>query len=107
MAFPRSPYDQESGMHYFPRMLSKIRLHLAGELTEDYEPFRGKGLDGRCCRFLGVEYDDVVLKAKDGSDAGVFAWGMKNGRSPSEQDIEMFNGYASKLGWRDKGRIPS
>ena len=104
MTFPRSPYDQEDNVFYFPRMLSKIRLHLSGDLGDDYEPFRGKGLDGKCCGFLDVDYNDVIQQVKNGcSDAEVLAWCLENGRSPTEQDTEMYNGYISKLGWRDKG----
>ena len=35
--YPKSPKEMTKGMMYFPRMLDKIRLHLRGELHEDYQ----------------------------------------------------------------------
>ena len=52
---PRSPYDLTGGLVYFARMLHKIRLHNAKQLPTDYHEHLGKGMDGRCCRFLGIE----------------------------------------------------
>ena len=48
------------GMMYFPRMLDKIRLHLRGELHEDYQENFGalKAADGVCCNFLRVHHRD-------------------------------------------------
>ena len=55
-SFPRSTYDRTGGIVYFARMLDKIRLHAAGNLAVDYHDNLGTSFDGRCCRFLGVEY---------------------------------------------------
>lgn len=55
MKYPRSPYDQEGGLVYFPRMLDKIRLKQSGDLSEDYVNNLGKGFDSQCCGFLGVK----------------------------------------------------
>ena len=102
MAYPRSPYDQEGGMYYFPRMIDKIRLHLKGELSEDYHEQFGKGFDGRCCSFLKVKHSDLIQQVKAGkSDAEVLAWCFENGHHASEGDILMFNDFMSKRGWRD------
>ena len=48
-------------MIYFPRMLDKIRLHGRGELHEDYHENLGapRTLDGACCNFLRINYDDL------------------------------------------------
>ncbi|NKB66082.1 MAG: DUF5069 domain-containing protein [Candidatus Latescibacteria bacterium] len=103
MAYPRTPYDREGGLVYFPRMLDKMRLHLNGELPEDYHDLRSNGFDGVCCQFLQVDYADVLEQIKNGaSDGEVLAWCFAQGRKPTEQDIDMFNGALSKRGWRDE-----
>ena len=103
MAHPRSPYDREGGLYYFPRMLDKMRLHLKGELPEDYHALRSNGFDGVCCQFLQIDYNDVLEQVKNGhSDAEVLAWCFAKGRKPTDQDIDMFSGYLSKRGWRDE-----
>jgi gluconokinase len=53
---PRSAYDRAGGIVYFARMLHKIRLRAAGALRADFHANPGSGFDGRCCRFLGIEY---------------------------------------------------
>jgi hypothetical protein len=102
MAYPRSPYDQEGGLYYFPRMIDKIRLHLKGDLPEDYHEQFGNGFDDRCCAFLKINHADIIQQVKDGkSDAEVLAWCFENGYHANEGDILMFNDFMSKRGWRD------
>ncbi len=99
---PRSPREEAGGMVWFPRMLDKIRLHDSGNLPGAYVPFRGKGFDGRCLRYLRVEYDALVRRTlSGGSDEEILAWCFENGRALSEEDIEVWNGFLSKRGWRD------
>ncbi|MGA0849295.1 MAG: DUF5069 domain-containing protein, partial [Chthoniobacterales bacterium] len=62
--FPRSPYDREGGLVYFPRMLDKIRLQQAGELPGDYHANMGAGFDLRCCDFLNVDYEAVAAQVR-------------------------------------------
>ena len=103
--FPRSPYDAISGLVYFPRMVEKIRLHAAGKLSEVYHPMLGDGFDGRCVRFLGVEYADLVKRVADGgTDEDVLAWCGKQGRQPTAEEIEVWSGFMCKRGWRDETR---
>ncbi len=92
------------GMLYFPRMLDKIRLHARGELTEDCHPNLGKptAADGACSNFLRVNYDklrDRVLAG--GSDEEILEWCFEKGRRLNEGDLVVWNGFASKVGWRD------
>ncbi len=102
MTIPRTPSDQEGGLPYFPRMLDKARLNQKGELPEDYHRMLGNGFDGRTCKFLGVDYKDVVEKVREGlSDSEILAWCFDNGRCPDDDDILMFNSFLSKRGWRD------
>ena len=57
-------------MMYFPRMLDKIRLHLRGELHEDYQENFGalKAADGVCCNFLRVHHRDLIRTREAGRD---------------------------------------
>jgi len=91
-------------MMYFPRMLDKIRRHARGELHEDYHHNLGKAMaaDGACCNFLRVKYDDLrehVLQG--GTDEEILEWCFEKERRLNEGDIMVWNGFASKLGWRD------
>jgi Domain of unknown function (DUF5069) len=91
-------------MVYFPRMLDKIRLHARGELSEEYHKNLGaqRAADGACCNFLRVNYVDLVERVKQGgSDEEILEWCFEKGRRLNEGDIVVWNGFASKLGWRD------
>lgn len=99
-AFPRSGYDTVDGLVFFPRMLDKIRLHAAGRLPADYN--LGKGSDARMCRFLAVNYADVVARVHAGDDDGaVLDWCFAHGRRPTDEEIAFFNAFMTKRGWRD------
>jgi hypothetical protein len=104
----RSPFDQVKGLVYFGRMLDKIRLHAAGKLPPGWEENRGTthsgAFDSRCCRFLRIDY--AALEAgtlKGGNDEELLAWAFANGRKPSEEEIEVWNAFMTKRGWRDAG----
>ncbi len=101
-----SPYDEVGGLVYFPRMIAKIRLHAAGLLPQEYHEDRGGGFDGRCVRFLGVEYDalkEEVLRG-EASDEVLLEWCFEKGRRPTQEEIEIWNGFLMKRGWRDGAR---
>ena len=100
-----SPYDEVRGLVYFPRMVAKIRLHAQGVLPEAYFENLGGGFDGRCVRFLGVTYDALkakVLCADGASDEALLDWCFQNGRTPSQEEMEIWNGFLMKRGWRDE-----
>ena len=104
----RSPFDQVQGIVYFGRMLDKIRLFASGKLPEGWRASRGaemKGsLDSRCCRFLHIDYAVLEKETlKGGTDEQLLAWAFKNGRQPSEDEIEVWNAFMTKRGWRDSG----
>jgi len=71
----RSPYDTVAGIVYFGRMIDKMRLHAAGDLPADYHPFLGGAnpysFDGRCCRFLRIDYDALAAEAPGWNPGGV------------------------------------
>ena len=99
----RSPREIVGGIVYFGRMLDKIRMHAKGELPADYIPNLGGGFDERCVHFLHVDYSALVARVQaGGSDEEILAWCFENGRKPSEEEIEVWNGFMSKRGFRDE-----
>lgn len=99
---PRSPYDKCHGLVYFGRMLDKIRLHAEGKLSEDYIPNLGKFLDHRCVLFFGIDYDALVEVIVAGaSDEEGWNWCMTHGQKPSQEQVEVWNGFVTRIGWRD------
>jgi hypothetical protein len=100
---PRSAYDRTGGIVYFARMLHKIRLHASGSLRAEYHANLGSGFDGRCCRFLGVEYGALRVRVlSGGTDEEILAWCFDQGRKPSEEQILVWNKFMLKRGWRDE-----
>jgi hypothetical protein len=98
----RSPHEMVGGIVHFGRMLDKIKLHRQGKLNDDYIKNLGVGFDGRVCSLLGVKYEDVIARVKlGGEDQDVLEWCFTSGRKPSEEEIEIFNSYLRKRGWRD------
>ncbi len=97
----RRSREMVGGIVFFGRMIDKIRLSHKGELPEDYN--LGTGYDARLCEFLNIRYDvfrDIVL-AHEGSDQDLLSWCFQNGRQPTSQDIEFWNSFILKQGWRD------
>ena len=106
MSFPlRSPRDTVGGIMVLGRILDKIRLQAKGELPTGYHlgVIEGKRtFDDRICRFLGVDFDALSERVlAGGSDEEILAWCFENGRRPDAEQIEIFNGFMSKRGWRD------
>jgi gluconokinase len=102
--FPvRSPAAKVGELVYFGRMLDKIRVHAKGELPEEYQANLGKGFDAKCCAFLHVDYAELAERVRQGaSDAELLEWSLTAGRRPNEMEIEMWNEFMRKFGWRDK-----
>jgi uncharacterized protein DUF5069 len=95
-------YEKTGGLFYFARMCSKIRLYSAGKLPATYFEMLGDGFDGRTCRYLRVQYEDVRKRVLGGdADAQVLEWCLKNGRALGEEEILIYNSFMSKRGWRD------
>jgi len=102
--YPKSPNEKTSGMAYFPRMLDKIRLHARGELGEDYQANLGRlnTADGACCGFLQVNYDELRERVLGrGTDEEILEWCYQHGRRLNDVDLVVWNGFITKLGWRD------
>jgi hypothetical protein len=102
----RGPSDRVGGLVYFGRMLDKIRLAAQGKLPEDWAKLRGivsaNTFDARCCRFLKIDYAELEARVlKGGTDDEILNWAFQTGRKPNEDELEMWNGFLSKRGWRD------
>ncbi|KAF0093633.1 MAG: Uncharacterized protein E1N59_2621 [Puniceicoccaceae bacterium 5H] len=104
MAFPASPYEETGGLYYFPRMMSKIRLHAAGQLPEVYHPYLERGYNLWLCDYLGVRYPDLARVAIEGnlSNEEALQWCYDHGRGPlSAIQIKIWNAFAEQRGRKD------
>ena len=104
MQTPCSDYKETKGLIYFARMLDKIRLRAAGRLSDEY--FTGVEdptfFDARCTRFLGISYDELAQRTVEGgSDEEILEWCFHKGRRPNDEEIEIWNAFIAKRGWRD------
>ncbi len=103
--FPaRSPAEKVSGLVYFGRMLDKIRAGARGELPNEWVSNLGKGFDGKCLRFLGIEYDALKTQVleQDATDEEILQWAFEHGKDRSAEEIEVWNEYLRKCGWNDE-----
>jgi hypothetical protein len=94
-----------AGLYHLGRMLDKIRLHLDGQLPEEYRPNFGRafGLDGHLCGFLGVEFDALCERARQGgSDEELAGWCFETGLRPNATQTRIWNEFARKFGWNDR-----
>ncbi len=103
----RSVYSKVGRLVHFGRMLDKIRLHAAGKLPADYVEKLGDKefytLDGRCCRFLGIDYADVREQALTvDNDEEVLKWVHAQGTPRTDEECHVWNRFILKLGWRDE-----
>jgi len=90
---------------HFGRMLDKIRLQTAGTLPEGY--FLGDEdstwWDSRCCRFLKVTYTELATQVREGiDDEAALEWCFTHGRKPKPEDVQFWNAFILKRGWRDE-----
>ena len=101
--YPISPSHKTSGLVYFARLIDKIRLKEAGKLGDDYIPLLGGGFDGRCCKFLGVSYQEIVERTKTGeANEAILEWCFSKGHRPDADEILIWNKFMMKRGWRDE-----
>jgi Domain of unknown function (DUF5069) len=101
----RSPRDKVGGICHFGRMLDKIRLFHEGKLPQGWIEAKGspKGFDGTCCEFLKIDYEALEAETVKGrGDDQMLQWTFANGRQPTNEEVEIWNDYLSKRGWRDQ-----
>lgn len=106
MSFPiRSPRQQTGGIVILARVIDKIRLAARGELPPGYHVGIVPGnrtFDDRLCKFLAVDFDALKQRVlAGGGDDEILAWCFEHGRRPDAEQIEIWNAFMSKRGWRD------
>jgi len=87
-------------------MLDKIRLQAREALPPEYQPNLGEVrmplFDARCCRFLGVTYEELRARVLlGGCDEEVLAWAHARGAPRNDEECVIWNRFMSKIGWRD------
>lgn len=108
MSFPlRSPRHLTGGIVVFARILDKIRLNAKGELPAGYHLGFMDGnrtFDDRLCRFLNVGFEALTERTlAGGPDEEILEWCFTQGRRPDAEQIEVWNAFLTKRGWRDSG----
>jgi len=80
--YPRSPRETMDGWVHLPRLIDKIRLHLAGKLHADYQPnYLHKGFDLAWFEASGVQPDAFVEVVRQSiTDGEVCDWVKRNVR---------------------------
>ena len=106
--FPVSDHVKTRGVVYFARMVDKIRLHAAGQLPADYVTHLGfsdnTSFDARCCRFWGLDYDQVKARTLKGGTAEEIFDDLFAGCQPlNVEQVFVWNLFLLKRGWRDSG----
>ena len=100
----RSPQIKVGCLYHFGRMIDKIRLFYDDKLPNEYSSFRGlsTGLDGHLCGFLEINYDQLEERVKaGGTDKEILEWCYVDGHRPNKVQVRIWNGFVSKMGWRD------
>jgi carbohydrate kinase (thermoresistant glucokinase family) len=102
----RSPHAKVGRIVVFGRMLDKVRLHARGALPPEYQVNLGEVrpplFDARCCRFLGVSYEDVRDRTLEGGcDEEILAWAHGHGLRRNDEECLIWNRFLTKIGWRD------
>jgi hypothetical protein len=108
MSFPiRSPRDLTGGIVIFARVVDKIRLQAEGKLPDGYHLGIVPGnrtFDDRLCQFLGIGFEALTARAREGgTDDEILEWCFTHGRRPDAEQIEVWNAFLTKRGWRDGG----
>jgi gluconokinase len=100
----RSAYVEVGGIVFFGRMLDKIRLKARGELPAGYSVGTKEwyAFDSRCTRFLKIKYGPLRKRTlQGGTDEQILRWCFKHGRKPGKEEIEIWNTFMRKRGWKD------
>jgi len=108
VSFPiRSPHDTVSGIVLVARLIDKARLQAEGKLPQGYHVGLIPGnrtFDDRFCRFIDISYEEFVASVMaGGSDEEILERCLAAGRRPDQEQIEIWNGFMTKRGWRDSG----
>ena len=99
-----SAEDLAHSLEFARDRLDKIRLKARGTLPADYNTGTKEwyDFDSRSTRFLKVKYGALKERTlRCGSDLQILRWCFRNGRKPSKEEIEIWNTFMKKRGWRD------
>lgn len=100
--FPSDPLVLVGGLAYFGRMVDKVRKHARGELRDDFVSNLGKGMDGRLCNYLHVDYTALRAAVLAGaSDEQALEWCFTHGRRLNADEVLIWNDFLTKRGWND------
>src|SRR5438552_10666105 len=81
--YPRSPRETMCGWMHLPRLIDKIRLHLAGKLPPDYQANFCKGFDALWLETAGVQAETFIDVVRNSiTDGEVCDWVLKNVKKP-------------------------
>ncbi len=73
--YPRSPRETMCGWAHLPRLIDKIRLHLAGKLHADYQENYGKGFDSQLLETAGLTLEELTTVVQNSiTDGQVADW---------------------------------
>jgi len=108
MSFPiRSPHEPVSGIVFVARLIDKVRLADAGRLPAGYHVGflpGNRSFDDRFCIFLGIPWETFTASVRaGGSDEEILERCLAAGRRPDAEQIEVWNTFMNKRGWRDSG----
>ena len=102
--YPRSPRETMNGWVYLPRFIDKIRLHLVGKLSLDYQENFTKGFDGSWLKAAGLTAESILAVVKNTvTDGEVCDWVMKNVQK-SDAEKAAFNNFVLNRG-TEEGEI--
>jgi hypothetical protein len=77
--YPRSPRETMCGWMHLPRLIDKVRLHLAGKLHADYQANFCKGFDGLWLETAGVQAEQFIEVVRNSlTDGEVCDWVLEN-----------------------------
>jgi len=97
----RSPYEKLAGCYYLARLTHKIRLELAGQLSEDYRPylFHRHGTDTQLLRYFNLTQEELIdaVRTSNNDDSVVASW-FEQRTGLDEQKRNHWNELAVNLG---------
>jgi gluconokinase len=104
----RSPSAQVKGLVYFGRMLDKIRLAADGTLPEGWQRCAAQPIKALSIPVAAVSCTSTTRRwktetLKGRSDEELLEWAFANGRRPTDDEVEIWNSFMTKRGWRDAG----
>ena len=103
--YPRSPRETMCGWVYLPRFIDKIRLHVSGKLSPDYQENFTKGFDGAWLKAAGVTPEKIIEVVRSSvSDGEVCDWIRQNVKK-SDAEKSAFNNYVLNRGLEDDAEL--